>query len=85
MPKLSIAALFFLPLAAAGCATSVPSTAGDDGTAYAWCADYMYSGTNCGFTSLQQCLDTSTAGTRGLCYPNGRYRQEPGADGAAAN
>ena len=85
MPKLLIAALFFLALAAAGCTSSVSPVAGDDGTAYAWCTDYMYDGTNCGFTNLQQCLDTSTAGTRGLCYPNGRYRSEPGADSAAAN
>lgn len=58
--------------AAAGFATSaflfVSPAAADP---YRWCADYeaSFGGTNCGFVTLQQCLDT-VSGIGGFCRPN---------------
>jgi hypothetical protein len=34
-----------------------------------WCADYAGEGINCGFYSLQQCLD-DISGVGGVCQPN---------------
>ena len=45
---------------------------------YPWCAYYgKYGGTNCGFTTFQQCLDT-VSGIGGFCQLNNLYRPPPG-------
>ncbi len=47
---------------------------------YPWCAYYGGGddgGTNCGFTTFQQCLDT-VRGMGGFCQPNTQY--QPPAD-----
>ena len=46
---------------------------------YPWCAIYsgQAGGTNCGFTTFEQCMDTA----RGLgsdCQPNTQYQPPPG-------
>jgi hypothetical protein len=46
---------------------------------YPWCADYGANGaggTNCGFTTLRQCLDT-VSGIGGFCVVNTQY-EPPG-------
>jgi hypothetical protein len=42
---------------------------------YPWCAEGNYKGgaTNCGFVTLQQCMDT-VRGSGGSCGPNTMYR-----------
>jgi len=42
---------------------------------YPWCAIYKGGGTNCGFTSFEQCL--ATVGQAGICTQNSMY-QPPG-------
>jgi hypothetical protein len=47
---------------------------------YPWCAIYGGfddGGTNCGFTTLQQCMDTAR-GMGSLCQPNTQYQPPPG-------
>jgi len=46
---------------------------------YPWCAYYSGpgGGTNCGFTTFQQCLDT-VSGIGGFCEPNTQYQPPPG-------
>jgi hypothetical protein len=47
---------------------------------YPWCADYGANGaggTNCGFTTLRQCLDT-VSGIGGFCDRNTQYTPPPG-------
>jgi Protein of unknown function (DUF3551) len=47
---------------------------------YPWCAYYdggMGGGTNCGFTTFQQCMDT-ISGIGGICQPNTQYVPPPG-------
>jgi len=46
---------------------------------YPWCAIYGtgFEGTNCGFTTFQQCLNTVT-GIGGFCEPNTQYQPPPG-------
>ncbi len=47
---------------------------------YPWCAYYGGGddgGTNCGFTTFQQCLDT-VRGMGGFCQPNTQYVPPPG-------
>jgi Protein of unknown function (DUF3551) len=46
---------------------------------YPWCAYYDggISGTNCGFTTFQQCLAT-VSGIGGSCEPNTQYVPPPG-------
>ena len=47
---------------------------------YPWCAYYggkEGGGTNCGFTTFQQCLDT-VSGIGGSCNVNTQYRPPPG-------
>jgi len=47
---------------------------------YPWCAYYsggMGGGTNCGFTTIQQCMDT-ISGIGGICQPNTQYVPPPG-------
>jgi len=45
---------------------------------YPWCAIYGtgFEGTNCGFTTFQQCLNTVT-GIGGFCEPNTQYQPPP--------
>jgi hypothetical protein len=41
---------------------------------YPWCAYYgRFGGTNCGFTTFQQCLDT-VSGIGGVCQQNNLYQ-----------
>jgi Protein of unknown function (DUF3551) len=46
---------------------------------YPWCAYYngKFGGTNCGFTTFQQCLDT-VSGIGGFCQQNNLYQPPPG-------
>jgi hypothetical protein len=46
---------------------------------YPWCAYYngQFGGTNCGFTTFQQCLDT-VSGIGGFCQQNNLYQPPPG-------
>jgi hypothetical protein len=48
---------------------------------YPWCAYYngggAGGGTNCGFTTLQQCMETAR-GLGSLCQPNTQYVPPPG-------
>jgi Protein of unknown function (DUF3551) len=48
---------------------------------YPWCAYYSSGGdgggTNCGFTTFQQCLDT-VSGIGGFCDRNNLYQPPPG-------
>jgi uncharacterized protein DUF3551 len=49
---------------------------------YPWCAQYSGGdmgggGTNCGFTTFQQCLDT-VSGIGGFCERNTQYQPPPG-------
>jgi hypothetical protein len=47
---------------------------------YPWCAIYGGfddGGTNCGFTTYQQCMDTAR-GMGSLCQPNTQYQPPPG-------
>jgi len=49
---------------------------------YPWCAYYTGGrhgggGTNCGFTTFQQCLDT-VSGIGGFCQRNTQYQPPPG-------
>jgi len=46
---------------------------------YPWCAIYGtgFEGTNCGFTTFQQCLNT-VSGIGGFCEPNTQYQYPPG-------
>jgi hypothetical protein len=47
---------------------------------YPWCAYYggkEGGGTNCGFTTFQQCLDT-VSGIGGFCNVNTQYQPPPG-------
>jgi hypothetical protein len=48
---------------------------------YPWCAYYSGGrsggGTNCGFVTFQQCLNT-VSGIGGFCEPNTQYQPPPG-------
>jgi hypothetical protein len=46
---------------------------------YPWCAYYTgsFGGTNCGFTTFQQCLDT-VSGIGGFCELNNLYQPPSG-------
>jgi hypothetical protein len=45
---------------------------------YPWCAYYgRFGGTNCGFTTLRQCLDT-VSGIGGFCQQNNLYQPPRG-------
>jgi hypothetical protein len=46
-----------------------------DAQDYPWCSSFHDgAGTNCGFTSLEQCMATA-AGAGGTCEPNNLYRR----------
>ena len=45
---------------------------------YPWCAEYgTPGGTNCGFTTLQQCM-AALSGNGGFCNQNTQYQPPPG-------
>ena len=47
---------------------------------YPWCAYYSGrsgGGTNCGFTTFEQCMETAR-GLGSLCQPNTQYQPPPG-------
>ena len=50
---------------------------------YPWCANYSGGGggTNCGFTTFQQCQNT-VSGIGGFCEPNTQYQPTPGPRGS---
>ena len=50
-----------------------------DAQNYPWCAEGSYKGggTNCGFVTLQQCMDTVRGGAE-FCEPNSMYQPPPG-------
>jgi hypothetical protein len=64
------------------CATTVMTGTHAEAQNYPWCAQYSGGGfggggTNCGFTTFQQCLDT-VRGIGGFCEPNTQYVPPPG-------
>jgi hypothetical protein len=69
--------LFALSVVAATAALNTPTKAQN----YPWCALYSGGmgggGTNCGFTTFQQCMETAR-GLGSFCQPNTQYRQSPG-------
>jgi len=67
--------LLWLSLFAAATGLITPAEAQN----YPWCAYYSGpgGGTNCGFTTFQQCLDT-VSGIGGFCEPNTQYQPPPG-------
>ncbi len=69
--------LFFLAICVAA-ATGTPAKAQN----YPWCAEYGGGepgggGTNCGFTTFEQCLET-LRGMGGFCNRNTQYVPPPG-------
>jgi Protein of unknown function (DUF3551) len=69
--------LFALSVVAATTLLNTPTKAQN----YPWCAIYNGGrgggGTNCGFTSFQQCMDTAR-GLGSFRQPNTQYRPPPG-------
>jgi hypothetical protein len=69
--------LFVLGIVAATTVLITPSNAQN----YPWCAYYSGGGagggTNCGFTTLEQCMETAR-GLGSLCQPNTQYQPPPG-------
>jgi hypothetical protein len=69
--------LFALSVVAATAVLNTPTKAQN----YPWCALYSGGmgggGTNCGFTTFQQCMETAR-GLGSFCQPNTQYRQSPG-------
>jgi hypothetical protein len=69
--------LFALSIVAATTLFNAPTKAQN----YPWCAIYSGGmgggGTNCGFTTFQQCMDTAR-GLGSFCQPNTQYRPPPG-------
>jgi Protein of unknown function (DUF3551) len=69
--------VFMLSVFAATIVLITPSTAQN----YPWCAIYSGGmggdGTNCGFTTFQQCMDTAR-GLGSFCQPNTQYQPPPG-------
>jgi hypothetical protein len=68
-------ALLALSVIAATTVLNTPTNAQN----YPWCAYYngKFGGTNCGFTTFQQCLDT-VSGIGGFCNVNTQYVPPPG-------
>ena len=48
-----------------------------DAQNYPWCAYYKSGGTNCGFTTFDQCMAT-VSGIHGYCARNTQYVPPPG-------
>ncbi len=69
--------VFMLSVIAATTVLITPSKAQN----YPWCAIYSGGmgggGTNCGFTTFQQCMDTAR-GLGSFCQPNTQYQPPPG-------
>jgi hypothetical protein len=67
--------LFALSIVAGTTALTTPTKAQN----YPWCAIYSgrSGGTNCGFITFQQCMDTAR-GLGSLCQPNTQYVPPPG-------
>jgi hypothetical protein len=69
--------LFTLSIIAATTALNTPTKAQN----YQWCAIYSEGaaggGTNCGFLTFQQCMDTAR-GLGSFCYRNTQYVPPPG-------
>jgi hypothetical protein len=69
--------LFVLSVVAATTVLNTPTKAQN----YPWCAYYSGGmgggGTNCGFTTFEQCMDTAR-GLGSLCQPNTQYVPPPG-------
>jgi uncharacterized protein DUF3551 len=62
------------------CAAIVPIALPAEAQNYPWCAyysDFDGGGTNCGFTTFQQCMDTAR-GLGSFCQPNTQYVPPPG-------
>lgn len=61
--------------------SAIATSTGTHAQNYPWCAYYGGviggGGTNCGFTTFQQCLDT-ISGIGGSCEPNTQYVPPPG-------
>jgi hypothetical protein len=75
--RLLLLAAFVLGILTAVAATATPAAAAE----YPWCAVYRVGGgTNCGYTSFQQCRAT-VSGNGGFCEPNPFYQgsQQPAA------
>jgi hypothetical protein len=71
MPKVFPIVLCALTVATAADALISPAGAAVE---YPWCAEYRRAvgGTNCGFVTYQQCLET-ISGIGGYCYRNPAY------------
>ena len=68
--------LFVLSVIAATIVLNTPTKAQN----YPWCAIYsggFAGGTNCGFTTFEQCMETAR-GLGSLCQPNTQYVPPPG-------
>jgi len=69
--------LFALSIVAATTVFNTPTKAQN----YPWCAIYSGGmgggGTNCGFTTFQQCMETAR-GLGSFCQPNTQYVPPPG-------
>jgi hypothetical protein len=54
-------------------------------TNYPWCSNFAdgWGGTNCGFVSYEQCMET-VRGSGGYCDKNNTYRPQGGQTGGAA-
>jgi uncharacterized protein DUF3551 len=69
--------LFVLSVIAATTVLNTPTKAQN----YPWCAIYdsgdTGGGTNCGFTTFQQCMETAR-GLGSFCQPNTQYQPPPG-------
>jgi hypothetical protein len=67
--------LFVLSAVAATTVLNTPAKAQN----YPWCAIYSgrSGGTNCGFTTFEQCMDTAR-GLGSFCQPNTQYQPPPG-------
>lgn len=79
-------ALLFVLGVAAAAGVSIPAAHAQN---YPWCADYGGGeggggGSNCGFTTFQQCLDT-IRGMGGFCNRNTLYVPPPGPHSAAVH
>jgi hypothetical protein len=69
--------VLMLSIIAATTALITPSKAQN----YPWCAIYSEGaagGTNCGFTTFEQCMETAR-GLGSLCQPNTQYQPPPGS------
>jgi Protein of unknown function (DUF3551) len=73
--KLSLGmALFIVPVGAAAITTSAGAQN------YPWCSYFADgAGTNCGFSTLQQCQITTAQGAGGSCERNNQYQPSAAA------